>query len=51
MKGTMRYIVMLLVAVLFVACSVTRNLPEGSYLLSRVNIVADDTTPRAERIT
>lgn len=38
-------------AVLFVACSVTRNLPEGSYLLSRVNIVADDTTPRAERIT
>ena len=51
MKDTMRYIVMLLVAVLFVACSVTRNLPEGSYLLSRVNIVADDTTPRAERIT
>ena len=39
------------VAITLAACNVTRNIPEGSYLLSRVKIVADETTPRTERIT
>lgn len=47
----MRHILILLVALLFAACNVTRNLPEGSYLLSRVNIEPDATAPRQERIT
>ena len=39
------------VAITLAACNVTRNIPEGSYLLSRVKIVADENTPRSERIT
>lgn len=39
------------VAITLAACNVTRNIPEGSYLLSRVKIVADESAPRAERIT
>ena len=39
------------VAIALAACNVTRNIPEGSYLLSRVKIVADENTPRSERIT
>ncbi len=39
-------------AVLFgTACSVTRRLPAGSYLLDKVRIVADDSLSRRERIT
>ncbi|MFR2525864.1 BamA/TamA family outer membrane protein [uncultured Alistipes sp.] len=33
------------------ACSVTRNIPEGSYLLRKVRIEDDRTVPRKERIT
>ncbi len=51
MRGVVRYIVVGIVAMFVVACNVTHNLPEGSYLLSRVNIEADEATPRAERIT
>ena len=51
MKGVMRYIVVCLVAIFFAACNVTRNLPEGSYLLSRVVVEPDEATPRTERIT
>ena len=51
MKGVMRYIVICLVAIFFAACNVTRNLPEGSYLLSRVIVEPDEATPRTERIT
>lgn len=51
MRSLLRY-VMLVVALIFgVACNVTRNLPEGSYLLSRVVVEGDEETPRAERIT
>ena len=32
------------------ACSVTRHLPEGQYLLQRVKIEPDRTAPRDERI-
>ncbi|MBO5717603.1 MAG: BamA/TamA family outer membrane protein [Alistipes sp.] len=51
MRRLVRY--MLLVAVLLVgaACNVTRSLPEGSYLLSRVVVEGDEDTPREERIT
>lgn len=39
------------VAITLAACNVTRHIPEGSYLLSRVKIVADESATRAERIT
>ena len=42
---------MVAVLILGAACNVTRNLPEGSYLLSRVVVEGDEETPRAERIT
>ena len=51
MRSVLRYILLFAVAITLAACNVTRNIPEGSYLLSRVKIVADETTPRAERIT
>ena len=51
MRRLLRYVVMLFVVIFVTACSVTRSIPEGSYLLSRVDIEADDETPRAERIT
>lgn len=33
------------------ACSVTRKIPEGQYLLQKVTIESDKSTPRKERIT
>ncbi|MBR5819914.1 MAG: hypothetical protein IKY68_01515, partial [Alistipes sp.] len=40
----------LLLALLSSACSVTRYIPEGEYLLQRVKIENDRTVPRKERI-
>lgn len=34
-----------------VACNVTRKIPQGEYLLTRVRIEEDKSTPRRERIT
>ena len=51
MRSLWRYILLFVVAITLAACNVTRNIPEGSYLLSRVKIVADESAPRAERIT
>ena len=51
MRSVLRYILLFAVAIALAACNVTRNIPEGSYLLSRVKIVADENTPRSERIT
>lgn len=51
MRRLLRYVVMLFVVIFVAACSVARSIPEGSYLLSRVDIEADDETPREERIT
>ncbi len=51
MRGIRRCIFLLLVAISVAACSVTRKLPEGSYLLTRVDIEADESVPRSERIT
>ena len=47
----MRYVVMIMVVVLATACSVTRSLPEGEYLLNKVRFEVDKDTPREERIT
>lgn len=33
-----------------VSCSVTRKLPEGSYLVQKVTVEADKETPKKERI-
>jgi hypothetical protein len=34
-----------------VGCNVTRNIPEGEYLVSKVKFEDDKLTPRDERIT
>ena len=46
-----RYILLLVVAMVITSCNVTRSLPEGEYLLSKVTIKDDRTVPRDERIT
>ena len=51
MSALWRYVVVVVVAVVAAACSVTRSLPEGEYLLHEVTIEADKQTPRDERIT
>ena len=51
MRRFVRYILLMLALSTLVACNVTRNLPEGSFLLSRVVIEGDEQTPRSERIT
>ena len=51
MRRLLRYVVMLFVVTFVAACSITRSIPEGSYLLTRVDIEADEETPCAERIT
>ena len=52
MRGNIaRYIALILATILIAACDVTRSLPEGSYLLSKVTIEDDKQTPRDERIT
>ncbi len=43
-------IVALCCVVLVASCSVTRNVPEGEYLLSRVDILPDLGSPVSERI-
>ena len=45
------YISLMLITLIVVGCNVTRNLPEGEYLVSKVKFNEDDTTPRDERIT
>lgn len=52
MKRVLRLLLISLVAVvLCTACSITRDLPQGSYLLSKVTIVPDKETPRKDRLT
>ena len=46
-----RYLWILLMVVFAIGCNVTRSLPEGSYLLSKVEFEEDKSTPREERIT
>ena len=41
----------MLMTLVVVGCNVTRNLPEGEYLVSKVKFVEDKSMPRDERIT
>lgn len=51
MSRRVGYIVLLLfVSVILGSCGVTRNLPEGSYVLTRNKIITDDSVPKEERI-
>lgn len=51
MCGFLRRLLWLVVSgILCSACSVTRNIPEGSYLLSKVKIETDREAPRKERL-
>ncbi|MBQ5899092.1 MAG: hypothetical protein IIW87_04160, partial [Alistipes sp.] len=45
-----RFVLILLLSILCSACSVTRKLSQGEYLLQRVEIDADHSVPKAERI-
>lgn len=52
MRRLIPYLLFVVVVAAFaVACDVTRSLPEGSYLLSKVTIEDDKQAPRDERIT
>ena len=50
MRGVCRICAVVLLGLLGSACSVTRNLPEGEYLLRKIRIEDDKSTPRKERI-
>ena len=45
------YITFVATMLMLAACNVTRSLPEGEYLLSKVSFRDDKSTPRDERIT
>jgi hypothetical protein len=52
MRRLVPYLLLVVALTAFaVACNVTRSLPEGSYLLSKVTIEDDKQAPRDERIT
>ena len=51
MKRFTTKLIAVVAAVVLSSCSVTRNLPEGSYLLQKVNIETDKSVARSERIT
>ncbi len=50
MQKIRRIILFVWVALMGSACSVTRHIPEGQYLLQKVSIEADRSVPRKERI-
>ncbi len=50
MRRTCRYLLLCLLGLLGSACSVTRHIPDGEYLLQSVRIENDRSTPRKERI-
>ena len=52
MKGLiLRYLMFVGVVIFAISCSVTSSLSEGEYLLTQVDIEADKSVPRKERIT
>ena len=51
MRGLSRILAVAVLGFLCSACSVTRKIPEGQYLLQKVTIESDKSTPRKERIT
>ena len=46
-----RYMLLVAMMLVIASCSVTRYLPEGEYLLTKVTFEDDKSTPRSERIT
>lgn len=50
-RRSVRAAAIALLCLLDTACSVTRHIPEGSYLLTRVSVETDKEAPRQERIT
>lgn len=50
-RSFVRYILLLVVALSFAACNITRYIPEDQLLIKRVKIEPDEATPRHERIT
>ena len=52
MQGRLiRYVMLVTMVMTIVSCSVTRDLPEGTYLLSSVRFEEDKSVPRDRRIT
>ncbi|MDE5963407.1 MAG: BamA/TamA family outer membrane protein, partial [Alistipes sp.] len=51
MKGAVRIFIVGALGVICSACSVTRHIPEGSYLVQKVTVREDKETPRRQRIT
>lgn len=51
MRRVGRIFVVALLGLVCSACSVTRKIPDGQYLLQKVRIEADKSAPRKERIT
>ena len=52
MRGRLiRYVMLVAMVMTIVSCSVTRDLPEGTYLLSSVRFEEDKSVPRDRRIT
>ena len=47
----LRYLVIVGVVIFAISCGVTSSLSEGEYLLTNVDVVADKSVPRKERIT
>ena len=50
-RKILAYLSLLLAMVIIAGCNVTRDLPEGEYLVSKVKFVEDKSVPRDERIT
>ena len=50
MRGSCRILLAVLSGLVCSACSVTRQIPEGQYLLRKVKIEDDRTVPRRDRI-
>ena len=50
-KRIFAHMFVMLMTLVVVGCNVTRNLPEGEYLVSKVKFVEDKSMPRDERIT
>lgn len=51
MKRAIRIGIIVVLGFFCSACSVTRHIPEGSYLLQKVTVREDKETPRRQRIT
>ncbi|MFI3286222.1 MAG: BamA/TamA family outer membrane protein [Rikenellaceae bacterium] len=50
MRSLIRYTLYLGILIAALACGAVRNTPQDSYFLKRVKVVADNTTPKEERI-